>query len=179
MLRKQRFNSSNIFITNGWTVTQPISTKINKLFFKICFLSYITLTKNLSVVLRTCPHKWWLRHFIMFSSNSQTFHHIANLMTHFTKASFSTTSIYRIANIRATGCINTLFTKCLETGKKKRPVGFRFILSTRISFGIRHIWVWIFPLKLASCGFGPQLSFSKHQFSYLTGGYWYLIYRVL
>lgn len=147
-------------------MTQPISTEINKLFCKICFLSYITLTKNLSVVLRTCPPKWWLRHFIMFSSNRQTFHHIENLMTHFTKANFSTTSIYRIAiiDIRATDCINTLFTKCLKTRKKKRPVGFRFILSASISFGIRHIWVWILPLKLASCGFGPQLSFSKNHF---------------
>lgn len=114
-------------IANGWTLTQPILAGIKKLFCKAVF-SCITLTKNLSAVLKTCPHKWWVRHFIIFPFNSQTLCHIANSVTHFSNASFSTTVIYMTAAIRATGYINTLSSKCFET-RKKKGVGFGFTLS--------------------------------------------------
>jgi hypothetical protein len=40
-------------------------------------------------------------------------------MSHFTKTSFSTTGIYKMANIRATGYINNLTYNCLETSQGK------------------------------------------------------------
>lgn len=126
------------------------------------FFSCITLTKNLSAVLKTCPHKWWVRHFITFPFNSQTLCHIANSVTHFSNPSFSTTVIYMTAAIRATGYINTLSSKCFEI-RKKKGVGFGFTLSTGMSFRIRQLWAWILALQITSCGFWSHL----HQLCYL------------
>lgn len=50
------------------------------------------------------------------SFNNQTFCHIAHLMIHFAKANFSTTRVYKITNIRTTGCENALSSK-----KKRQP----------------------------------------------------------
>lgn len=137
-----------MFLTaNGWTWTQPILADIKKLFCKLAlkkkkknsFFSCITLTKNLSAVLRACPHKWWVRHFIIFPFNSQTLCHTANSVTRFSKASFSTTVTYMTAATGATGYINTLSSKCFEI-RKKKGVEFGFTLSTSISFRIRQLW---------------------------------------
>lgn len=157
MLRKQHCIShpQNVVIANGWTSIQPIAAGINKLFCKTFLFSCITLTKNLSAVLRTCPHKWWVRHFIIFPFNNQTFCHLANSVTHFSKARFSTAVIYRIATIRATGCTNTPSPKCLWVHS-----------FYSISFRVRQLWVWILALQFTNCGFGSQL----HQFSYLKFG---------
>lgn len=148
-------------IANGWTLTQPILAGIKKLFCKAVF-SYITLTKNLSAVLKTCPHKWWVRHFIIFPFNSQTLCHIANSVSSFFQTpSFSTTVIYMTAAIRATGYINTLSSNVLKLGRRKGRIWIHSFSG--MSFRIRQLWAWILALQITSCGFWSHL----HQLSYL------------